>query len=106
MAETQACCVVDRQPIEVGRRHPADVCRFLALAQCSIDYPAAKADVELLTDFAVAVFDEVTGVAVDADDAVDLDVETGLLAGLADRGLADALAQLHDAAGKRPEVVV
>jgi len=48
----------------------------------------------------------VVWVRVDADQALGLDLEAGLLPDLADDGPGDGLADLHRAAGDRPQLVV
>ena len=60
----------------------------------------------VLADLAVVVGDDVAGVGVDADQAVDLDVEAGFLADLADGGFGAGFPDLLSAAGDGPQVVV
>lgn len=53
--------------------------------------PGAEGNRELLADFAVAVFNEVVRIGIDADDPGALDLEAGLLKRFADDGIGDPM---------------
>jgi hypothetical protein len=66
----------------------------------------AEADRELLANFAVCELDHVFWVAVDADQAGDLDRDARLFHDLALHGLRERLAEFERAAGDGVQVVV
>ena len=94
------------QALPLAERYPPDARGLRAVAQRASGRARGEADRELLADLAVVVGDHVGRVAVDADDAGDLDLDPGLLAHLPHEGVANALADLNPAAGERPLAVV
>src|SRR5690242_8823623 len=80
--------------------------RLVTDLDVSAAHARKNADRELLANLAVVVGEDVSGVAVDADNACDLDIEAGLFAGLTDRALGNGLTELHLPARERPHLIV
>jgi len=67
VAQAESDTVVDRDAVELGGVDEADLGRFIADGDGAAHDPAEIGDVELLTDFAVAVSDDVARVGVDPE---------------------------------------
>jgi len=97
---------VDVQRVQVGRSHPQDLFALIACAQVTAGGVSAEADRELLSNLAVCELDHVLWVAVDADQAGDLDGHARLFHDLALHGLRERLAEFESATGDGVQVVV
>lgn len=85
---------MDVERVQVGGVAPEDFLGLVARSQLAAGWLGAEADGELLADLAVGELDDVVWVAVDADQAGDLDRDAGLFLDLALDGLGEGLAQL------------
>ena len=90
---------MDLDAVEVRPFDPQHFGGFVAGPRLAAYWTGAEADRELLPDLTVGVGHDVIGVAVDPDQAGDLDPDAGLLFGLPGRGLGHGLAELVSPAG-------
>lgn len=83
---------MDRQLGKFTVLHPQHFAAFVTCMKCSGNLPSAKANGKFLSDFPVAVSDNVIGVGVEADEAGNLAFNAGFLAYFPDGGLGKRLA--------------
>lgn len=97
---------VDVKFVQTVGFDPVHLFGLAARRELAVDGTGVEADGEFLADLAIVVSDDVAGVGVDADQASDLDVESGFLADLTNGGFGAGLAHFLSTSGDGPQFVI